>query len=424
MLKILTGTPESLGIKNYIGLATTFAKSKLNQVVDVNLLDKKYGVVMIPVTDTFIDKTISDIGYRNLYLALRDIGSKENWPLFIDTPLFKVSTNGKFLEFIKSLLNANFEATLIISDLKLLQTIDRIIPIGANVTPKMLIVDTHNFYHRVYHALPPMNDSHGNPTNVIKAFSAFLKWILANRNYTHVVFTADNPDVPNFRKKVTAKFKGMIDEENFQVYKANRGELPEDLKYQIDTCNSILEFLGFSLLKDPNGYEADDLIASVVAKFKEVECHVFSGDKDLCQLFTYPNMRLVDVKSKKVLERGYVFEKFGVEPEMFLEYQGLIGDTADNIPGVKGIGPKTAIKLLNDIGPLESIYCDPAQAGTPSVVKNLTDNRLCAFMSRDLATLRTDLEIVDSLDIKDLQKPRFNIDPFLQNTFGYFDINY
>lgn len=249
------------------------------------------------------------------------------------------------------------------------------------------IIDTFGFFFRSFYALPPLRNKHGFPTGLLTGFINFIASLHKDHSSDYLIFALDAKG-PSFRAEIDPN------------YKANRSPAPEELIQQLPVAINWIEKMGYkSLLL--SGYEADDMIASVVHHAKEqgINVRVVSHDKDLYQLIEDDKVVLVDAISKKVLNETHCFEKYGVHPSQFIDYQALIGDTADNVPGVKGIGKVTAEKLLVQFGTLDTIY-ERLDEVMPVRIRGLLDTyREDAFRSRELVKLRGD--VLESLDFNE-----------------------
>lgn len=246
------------------------------------------------------------------------------------------------------------------------------------------IIDTFGFFFRSFYALPPLTNRQGFPTGLLTGFINFIASLHKDHGSDYLIFALDAPG-PSFRAEIDPQ------------YKANRAPAPEELKKQLPIAIEWIEKMGYkSLMKV--GYEADDMIASVVrhASREGFLVRVVSHDKDLYQLIDDDRVVLVDAISKKVMNERHCDEKYGVHPRQFIDYQSLIGDTADNVPGVKGIGKVTAQKLLSQFGTLDTLY-ERLEEVTPPRIKGLLESgREDAFRSRELVSLRDD--VFESLD--------------------------
>ena len=249
------------------------------------------------------------------------------------------------------------------------------------------IIDTFGFFFRSFYALPPLRNKYGFPTGLLTGFINFIASLHKDHSSDYLIFALDAKG-PSFRSEIDPN------------YKANRSPAPEELIQQLPIAISWIEKMGYkSLLL--SGYEADDMIASVVHHAKEqgINVRVVSHDKDLYQLIEDDKVVLVDAITKKVLNETHCFEKYGVHPSQFIDYQSLIGDTADNVPGVKGIGKVTAEKLLVQFGTLDTIYASLDEVMPVRIRGLLETYREDAFRSRELVKLRGD--VLESLDFND-----------------------
>jgi DNA polymerase-1 len=259
------------------------------------------------------------------------------------------------------------------------------------------IIDTFGFFFRSFYALPPLTNRHGFPTGLLTGFINFIAALHKDHSSDYLIFALDAPG-PSFRAEIDRQ------------YKANRSPAPEELKKQLPIAIEWIEKMGYkSLMKV--GFEADDMIASVVrsAKAQGFNVRVVSHDKDLYQLIDDDAVVLVDAISKKVMNERHCDEKYGVHPRQFIDYQSLIGDTADNVPGVKGIGKVTAQKLLSQFRTLDELYARLDEVTPPRIKGLLETYREDAFRSRELVRLKDD--VFDSLDFSEFAM-HFD-DPFL-----------
>ncbi len=212
---------------------------------------------------------------------------------------------------------------------------------------KLVIVDGSGYLFRAYYALPPLIASDGTPTGVVYGVSQMLKRLLndVSPDYFVVVFDA--------RKKT-------FRHEMYSKYKANRPPTPPDLVVQFEPLMDLLNKLAYPLLQI-EGYEADDVLGTLAKQGLAENCAVtvVTGDKDLMQLVE-PGVQLFDPMKRKTFDEKGVKEKIGVLPNQMVEYLMLVGDNVDNIPGVRGIGPKTAVNWLQTYGSLNKVLeqCD------------------------------------------------------------------
>lgn len=245
--------------------------------------------------------------------------------------------------------------------------------------PTITIIDTFGFFFRSFYALPPLKNKQGFPTGLLTGFINFIASLHKDHSSDYLIFALDAKG-PSFRAEIDPN------------YKANRSPAPEELTKQLPIAIEWIEKMGYKSLS-MSGYEADDMIASVVRAAREhgFLVRVVSHDKDLYQLIDDDRVVLVDAISKKVMNERHCEEKYGVHPRQFIDYQSLIGDTADNVPGVKGIGKVTAQKLLSQFGTLDALY-ERIDEVTPVRIKGLLETyRDDAFRSRELVRLKNDL---------------------------------
>lgn len=250
--------------------------------------------------------------------------------------------------------------------------------------PTVTIIDTFGFFFRSFYALPPLTNRHGFPTGLLTGFINFIASLHKDHGSDYLIFALDAKG-PSFRAQIDPN------------YKANRSPAPEELIKQLPVAIDWIDKMGYKSLSQ-SGFEADDMIASVV---RQARAHGFlvrivSHDKDLYQLIDDDRVVLVDAITKKVMNECHCEEKYGVHPRQFIDYQSLIGDTADNVPGVKGIGKVTAQKLLTQFETLDAIYARLDEVAPPRIRGLLETYKEDAFRSRELVRLKDD--VFDSLD--------------------------
>jgi len=262
------------------------------------------------------------------------------------------------------------------------------------------IIDTFGFLFRSYFALPPLRSNDGFPTGLLTGFINFISSIGKDFQTDYIVFALDSKG-DTFRNEL------------FENYKAQRPDVPEDLLAQLPIAVSWIEKMGFKIAIR-TGYEADDIIASIAkdAKNKDLEVRIVSHDKDLYQLIDdESSIYLFDPTKKQIINEAKCIEKYAVTSKQFTNYQALVGDTADNIPGVKGVGAKTAQSLIQQFGSLENIYNNIEKIDKKRTKELLLENKDNAFLSKQLVTLKDDLEFVSNLDefILPLENPILKI---------------
>jgi len=248
------------------------------------------------------------------------------------------------------------------------------------------IIDTFGFFFRSYFALPPLRNSAGFPTGLLTGFINLVDSLRRDHNTDYLVFALDSKG-KTFRNDI------------YPEYKANRDAPPEDLTRQLPIAIEWIEQMGFANLSR-EGYEADDVITTITkfAKERGMRVRIVSHDKDLYQLIDDGSVVMYDSVKKREIDVQACLEKFEVRPEDFIDFQAIVGDSSDNVPGIKGIGQKGASKLINRYKTLEAIYADIANAGTPRIQKLLLESKESAFLSRDLVTMRDD--VFDDVDLE------------------------
>ncbi len=207
----------------------------------------------------------------------------------------------------------------------------------------LYLFDGSAFLYRSFFALPPLTTSSGFPTGAIYGFLRSILAILKTEKPNYMAIAFDLP-APTQRKLA------------YSEYKSQRPPTPDPLKVQIPVIKELINLLGIKLLEMP-GYEADDLIAYLTQKAKRegFRVKIYSPDKDVLQLVEGSQVVVINPISEEVFDENKVIEKFGVPPQKLADYLALVGDKTDNIEGVKGVGPKTAINLINTFGSVENI---------------------------------------------------------------------
>jgi len=243
----------------------------------------------------------------------------------------------------------------------------------------LTIVDTFGFFFRAYYALPPLRNSQGFPTGLLTGFINMIHRFEKEHTTDYIVFALDSKG-PTFRNEL------------YSEYKAHRPPPPEELLKQLPVAINWIEKMGFANVSQ-DGFEADDVIATITRCAVEagIKVRIISHDKDLYQLIDDDKVVIVDaIKRAEINEEGCI-KKFEVHPKDFIDFQAIVGDSADNVPGVRGIGQKGASKLINKFHTLENIYDHIDQAGTPRIQNLLKESRDMAFLSRELVRLRSDV---------------------------------
>jgi DNA polymerase-1 len=267
--------------------------------------------------------------------------------------------------------------------------------------PRLFLIDGSAYIFRAFFAIPPLSNAAGLPTNAIFGFTNILLKFLKQYQPHYVAVALDAGRV-TFRNEMFADYKG------------NRPEAPADLIPQFPYFRKVLDALNLPLLELP-GYEADDIIATLCERLANQGCElvVVSSDKELMQLATN-GIKLLDSAKDRWIGKDEVREKFGVSPEQVIEVMGLMGDAVDNIPGVKGIGEKTAGALIQQFQTLENLFehLDDVEQmklrGAKRIRQILEDGKDKAFLSRDLATVKRDVPI--DIGLPELQFTGFNLE--------------
>ncbi len=253
---------------------------------------------------------------------------------------------------------------------------------------KLVLLDAHALLHRAYHALPPLSSPQGQLVNAVYGFLKMLFKLREDLEPDYLAVAFDTPK-PTFRHQ---KFVG---------YQAKRPKMDEELAGQIDLAKKALTIMGIKRL-EKEGFEADDLLGTLAEKFKKNnEVFIVTGDRDLMQLvdkqvFLYFPQR--GLSAPLLVKEEEVEEILGVKPAQVVDYKALAGDSSDNYPGVAGVGPKTAQKLLQEYGSLEKIYQNLAKIEPLSLREKLEKGREAAFLSQELATVKRDIPLEINLD--------------------------
>lgn len=255
----------------------------------------------------------------------------------------------------------------------------------------LILIDGSSYLYRAFHAYPGTMSNGDIPTNAVYGVVNMLRSMMRQ-------FASD-------RMAVVFDAKGKtFRDDMYPEYKANRPPMPDDLRCQIEPLHNVIRAMGLPLICVP-GVEADDVIGTLAHQASQngVPVLISTGDKDMAQLVD-ENVTLINTMTNVVLDRAGVIEKFGIPPELIIDYLALMGDKVDNIPGVPGVGDKTATALLQGIGSLEKIYqnLDDIAAlgfrGSKTMAKKLIDNKDNAMLSYELATIKLDVELEQDYD--------------------------
>ncbi len=247
------------------------------------------------------------------------------------------------------------------------------------MSKRFVLVDGSSYLYRAYHALPPLTNTDGAPTGAIYGVVNMLRRLLKDENPDHIAVIFDAKG-KNFRHDI------------YPEYKAHRPPMPEDLRPQVEPLQAIVKAMGLPLLVI-EGVEADDVIGTLA---KQAESHglrvlISTGDKDMAQLVD-PNIELVNTMNNTRMNESGVVEKFGVRADQIIDYLALMGDSVDNVPGVPKVGPKTAVKWLNEYGTLDNIIANANQF-KGKIGDNLREALTALPLSKTLVTIRCDVDL-------------------------------
>ncbi|KJF86328.1 DNA polymerase I [Photobacterium phosphoreum] len=250
----------------------------------------------------------------------------------------------------------------------------------------LILIDGSSYLYRAYHAAPNFTNSDGEPTGAIYGVVNMLRSMLRQFSTDRIAVIFD------------AKGKTFRDD-IYPEYKANRPPMPEDLRGQIAPLHAVIKAMGLPLIAI-SGVEADDVIGTLATQASKQGMPVLisTGDKDMAQLVDQ-NVTLINTMTDVVMDPAGVVDKFGIGPELIIDYLALMGDKVDNIPGVPGVGEKTAKALLTGVGGLDTLYANLDNIaplgfrGSKTMAKKLLDNKESAYMSYKLATIKLDVEL-------------------------------
>jgi len=262
---------------------------------------------------------------------------------------------------------------------------ERRTPNAEQKTRRVFLVDGNSYLYRAFYATPHLSNSKGMPTNAVYAFISMIKKLMTAESPDRLVIVFDSK-APSFREEIS------------KAYKAQRPPMPDNLSTQIPYVKKVIEAMGIPIL-EMEGFEADDIIGTIVSGLRgydDLETYIVTSDKDMAQLLS-EKVFIYDSMKNQLIGMKEAEEKFGVKPSLMVDYLALCGDTSDNIPGVPGIGDKTARELINSIGSVDAIYENIQEVKKPSVREKLMAGKDLAAMSRQLATIRLDVPVDVSL---------------------------
>src|SRR5918997_844473 len=272
----------------------------------------------------------------------------------------------------------------------------------------LYLVDGSSYIFRAYHRLPPLTNRHGQPAGAAYGYTAML-WKLADG--------LSKADGPTHMAVILDKSEHTFRNDMYDQYKAQRPPPPEDLIPQFPLIRDATRAFSIPCIEE-EGLEADDIIACYVteAKKKGWRVTIVSSDKDLMQLVEDGSVDMLDTMNDRRIDEAYVIDKFGVGPEKVGDVLALMGDSVDNVPGVPGIGPKTASQLIQQFGDLEAVLANTDQITKPKLKQNLIDHADNARLSRELVRLVCDSPLPEPLDALQLKNiPEEPLREFLED---------
>ncbi|MGB3211620.1 MAG: DNA polymerase I [Desulforhopalus sp.] len=250
---------------------------------------------------------------------------------------------------------------------------------------EIYLIDGSAYIYRAYHAIAPLSNSKGVPTHAVLGFINMVNRLVREKKPKYLAIAFDSRG-PVFRHQI------------YDQYKANRPPMPEDLSAQIPFIKQFVEAANLLMIEGED-VEADDIIASVVKRFTALGHRVVivSGDKDLLQLVA-EDVVMWDPMKDKVMDQEEVKKKYGVSPDQLLDLFSLIGDSSDNVPGVPGVGPKTAEKLIGDFVTLDGLYTHVDDLKKSKMKEKIIAHRGQAYLSKELIDLKSDVAVPEQLD--------------------------
>ncbi|MCP4668592.1 MAG: DNA polymerase I, partial [Deltaproteobacteria bacterium] len=255
------------------------------------------------------------------------------------------------------------------------------------------LVDGSSYIHRAFHAIRNLANSKGLPTNAAFGFTKMILKLLADRapKYMAIAFDVRGP---TFRHRI------------YEDYKANRPPMPEDMAVQIPLIKKIVKDLNLEMI-EKQGYEADDIIGTLarICEEKGFQVVMVTGDKDFRQLIT-PNITMWDTMKDVVSDVASLKETYGLEPEQFIEVMGLSGDSTDNIPGVPGVGEKTALALIREFGSFDGVFDRVEEIKKKKLKENLQQSRDKALLSRKLVAIDRFVPLDQDMERLKVGQPR------------------
>ncbi|MDD1633316.1 MAG: DNA polymerase I, partial [Methylococcaceae bacterium] len=267
---------------------------------------------------------------------------------------------------------------------------------------RLILVDGSSFLFRAYHAIPPLTNPRGDPTNAIYGVSNMLRKLMADYQSEYITVVFDAPG-KTFRNDL------------YDQYKSHRPPMPDDLRVQIEPLHQLIRAMGLPLIMEPD-VEADDVLGALAqhAVQQGFSVIISTGDKDMAQLVN-DHIILENTMSNSRMDIQGVIDKFGVKPEQIVDYLALMGDSSDNIPGVPNVGPKTAAKWLEQYQTLENLIAH-ADKITGKIGENLRSSLTQLPLAKQLTTIKCDLDLPYSMD--DLKRRPINTEELKNRLAG------
>ncbi|MEM6366645.1 MAG: 5'-3' exonuclease H3TH domain-containing protein, partial [Planctomycetota bacterium] len=243
----------------------------------------------------------------------------------------------------------------------------------------VVVVDAHSLIYQVFHALPPMTSGGGLPVSAVYGFVGDMLELIERKQPEYLIAAFDKSEI-TFRNDLYPK------------YKANRDSMPDELRQQIPLIRQAIDAMGIAIIEQA-GYEADDLLATVADKVEVAggRCLIVTSDKDCRQLIS-DQTHLYNIRKHQEIDASELWDLWGVRPDQVVDYQALVGDPVDNVPGIALIGPKMAQSLLEQHDTLDAVLDNAASISGRKRKENLMNGREAAMLSRDLVRLRRDVE--------------------------------
>jgi DNA polymerase-1 len=263
----------------------------------------------------------------------------------------------------------------------------------TNTVKTVYLLDGSSYIHRAYHAITTLSNSRGLRTNAIFGFTKMLLKLFEEKNPEYLAVVLDTKE-PTFRHKI------------YKDYKATRPPMPEELVEQLPYINKIVQGLSVKIFEKP-GYEADDIIGTLarVAEEKDYSVVIVTGDKDFRQVVSHKTS-LWDTMKNKYTDYDTLIREYGIEPSQMVDLMGLAGDSSDNIPGVPGVGEKTAVALIKDFGTLENVYQNLDEINKKKLKENLQKSYQDAALSKKLVTIERHVPLDEDIDSLKVGTPR------------------